>query len=434
MHLNTLTNYAPVDAITHRLIEACRISDDMRILLEGYGRVQNFNYDTYKVDPRPKVLLLGRWKHPSTKNKLACGINLNYLKDYEIVALQKALPEILKNRNLKMRYHAGKKLMDPKNTIGPNANAAQKMAAVKRGNVFVKYYRTYDENSIHAVTPDTLKFMVDKQAATAAHATTAKPTRAAGISTALDKSQDIKTARTAAARDKVDDVAAAKAAKDHEKTQKQAAQELGKMDHKPDDEQSVTDKAAKIKKKLDSVERKKQEKIDQQKEKDHDETAKDGVEFLHGVEKEHEVPPPDEDDEPIDAGIEIENRLVDLDVILEQLNISPPISWDNRQEYLKWHTFENFFKTHPSTGRPVVESATGSRFLALYDIIDNKLIIDMADSYAEMLYESGLDYDHTLCISYDGKSVDAFYEHINGPEKLSELMDGKLGHLISCIC
>ena len=104
---------------------------------EGYGRTHGFRYDNFDVDPRPSVLLLGRWRHPRTRNNLVGGINLNYLSDEEIETVRRSLTDILRSgRQLKSRYWAGKELIP---------------------DIFDKAYRTYDSKYVHAVTPGTLR-------------------------------------------------------------------------------------------------------------------------------------------------------------------------------------------------------------------------------------------------------------------------------------
>lgn len=107
------------------------------LITEGYGRVLNYNYDNFQVDPRPKVLLLGRWRHPRTRNNLVAGINLNYLSDDQVTRLRKVLPQILKSRNLRNRYWAGRELLP---------------------DIFNDMYRTYDSRYVHGITPATLRF------------------------------------------------------------------------------------------------------------------------------------------------------------------------------------------------------------------------------------------------------------------------------------
>ena len=107
------------------------------ILLEqGYGRVYNFRYDNYNVDPKPKVFGLGRWRHPATRNTLVCGINLNYLSEEEISQLRKALSAILAEKTIKNRYWKGMKLVP---------------------NIFINAYRTYNQDAINLISAETLR-------------------------------------------------------------------------------------------------------------------------------------------------------------------------------------------------------------------------------------------------------------------------------------
>jgi len=118
-----------------RLSEICYGRRDV-ILEAGYGRVFDFDYDKFRVDRRPKVLVLGRWRHPGTGNTLVCGINLNYLSSDELIALRKALGSILSKRRLKDRYWEGMRLL-PK--------------------IFKNYYRTYNQNEIDNISKETLR-------------------------------------------------------------------------------------------------------------------------------------------------------------------------------------------------------------------------------------------------------------------------------------
>jgi len=106
------------------------------VLCEGYGRRYDLSYDRFNIDPRPNVLALGRWvNHRGTK--LLCGINLNYLSDDQVVDLQKNLPTILGDRNLRRRV---RKLRG----LAPQ--------------IFDRAYRTYDQDHVRIIAPGTLKF------------------------------------------------------------------------------------------------------------------------------------------------------------------------------------------------------------------------------------------------------------------------------------
>jgi hypothetical protein len=108
----------------------------LSVINEGYGRVYNSKYSNYNVDPQPNVLALGRWvNHKNTR--LLCGINLRYLSDDQIVDLQKNLQYILSDRNLRRRVRRLRKVLP---------------------QVFDRAYRTYNQDHITIIAPDTLKF------------------------------------------------------------------------------------------------------------------------------------------------------------------------------------------------------------------------------------------------------------------------------------
>lgn len=110
----------------------------LKLILEaGYGRTYSFDYQNAQTDKRPRLLLLGKWRHPTTRNILLAGINLNYLSDDQLAAVRKNLKAIIQPRNLKSRYWKGKQLVP---------------------DVFETAYRTYDKDYVGSITKDTLKF------------------------------------------------------------------------------------------------------------------------------------------------------------------------------------------------------------------------------------------------------------------------------------
>jgi len=116
-------------------------------ITEGYGRTNEFDYTHFNVDPKPKVLKLGTWIHPNTRNVLVAGINLNYLNDNQIKKLRYYLPEILKDRNLRRRYWTGRRLLPDVFGEPPGKGA----------------YRTYRLDRIQAISPGTLRTMTPKE-------------------------------------------------------------------------------------------------------------------------------------------------------------------------------------------------------------------------------------------------------------------------------
>ena len=108
----------------------------LHVLCEGYGRVYNTSYSNANVDPRPSVLALGRWvNHKGTK--LLCGINLNYLSDDQTLDLQKNLQSILGDRNLRRRVRRLRSTLP---------------------QIFDRAYRTYNQDHVRIIAPETLKF------------------------------------------------------------------------------------------------------------------------------------------------------------------------------------------------------------------------------------------------------------------------------------
>jgi len=97
---------------------------------EGEAPKWGFRYDNWHNDPRPSILLLGAYTHPSTGNNLVGGINLNYLNDQERDNLARVLPQIMKTGNLYSRYHTGRRLLP---------------------QIFDTKYRTYDSKYIRGV-------------------------------------------------------------------------------------------------------------------------------------------------------------------------------------------------------------------------------------------------------------------------------------------
>lgn len=103
-----------------------------QVVAEGTGRIYAFKYPNYNDDPRPQVLVLGYWRHPTTGNNLLGGINLNYMTNDEVERVRKALPLILRSKSLKDRYRAGRRLLPA---------------------IFNQFYRTYNKDYVQQITP-----------------------------------------------------------------------------------------------------------------------------------------------------------------------------------------------------------------------------------------------------------------------------------------
>lgn len=77
----------------------------------GEGHRWQFDYENYQTDPKPDVLVLGTYKHPSTGNQLVGGINLHYISKRDQLDLRKLLPELSKIKGLKRRYRFGSRAL-----------------------------------------------------------------------------------------------------------------------------------------------------------------------------------------------------------------------------------------------------------------------------------------------------------------------------------
>lgn len=95
----------------------------------------SFDYQKYRNDPSPKILLLGSYRHPVTGNDLIGGINLNYLSPRQKLKLKKELPRLLQAKNLYARYHLGLSLLP---------------------DVFDAFYRTYNPSYIRGIRQDVI--------------------------------------------------------------------------------------------------------------------------------------------------------------------------------------------------------------------------------------------------------------------------------------
>ena len=94
-----------------------------------------FDYQRYRNDPSPKILVLGTYAHPVTGNNLVGGINLNYLSPRQKLQLRKQLPNLMTAKNLYDRYHLGLRTLP---------------------DIFDTYYRTYNPAFIRGIQQDVI--------------------------------------------------------------------------------------------------------------------------------------------------------------------------------------------------------------------------------------------------------------------------------------
>jgi len=332
-------------------------------MVEGYGRLYNFDYANYDTDPRPSVLVLGYWKHPTTGNTLLGGINLNYLHDDQILRLRQALKEILQVRGLKLRYRLGKRLLP---------------------DIF-KQYRTYNKDHVSAIGPSSLKFWDPEQ-------------------------ERIKQDK---GKKKQQLIAKAKELKKHK--------EAEKAKEEPPEQPDVV-KALALKRASQDRDREKeydddlkdQKAADQQQRKD--EVAQQDAALTPsttGLPKPARPAPPAPEPEPeIDllsdptpADLEEEPPLEEPeeeqeDVIESHDFIYSPrlgFVWDSPDAYIKWH--------QPNKFKLIEEQLPRLPRLSVYDISSGVLLTDRVSNHAIILEEAGWDYDHTVRFTHNGRTM-----------------------------
>lgn len=102
---------------------------------DGEGPRWSFDYQNFKADPSPDILMLGAYRHPNTGNNLVGGINLHYLSRQQIDRLAMELPNIMKAGNLYGRYQVGRRRLP---------------------DIFKSFYRTYNAEYIGGVNQGVL--------------------------------------------------------------------------------------------------------------------------------------------------------------------------------------------------------------------------------------------------------------------------------------
>jgi hypothetical protein len=106
---------------------------------DGEGPRWSFDYQNFKTDPAPDILMLGAYRHPNTGNNLVGGINLHYLSKQQIDKLAMELPNIMKAGNLYGRYQVGRRrLPDIFNSFYRTYNA-EYIGGVNQGVLYPKY-------------------------------------------------------------------------------------------------------------------------------------------------------------------------------------------------------------------------------------------------------------------------------------------------------
>jgi hypothetical protein len=309
----------------------------------------SFKYASYDTDPAPDILVLGNWKNPTTKNNLIAGVNLNYLSSGQFVKLRKAAKRIFSRDSLRARYRYLKSVLPD----------------------IAMYYRTYDAKYIKSIEHDEL----DSYTKTKSDAKDEK------VTTAADFGKAIHTSKPAKEIDKQTDELDREAWR-----MKRRLYEPEKQKRRTSPERIgiAGSKAAKKAKDARYVrDRKKLKELERQ------------VELARELRRQAELSrkpiEPEEPEEPSDTGEPIARRR--------------RRTGDYGPEYhLDDLGYESYIRNHQPDSKLIVESKHKNLF-AVFDIFTEQFIIDHVISHAEMLFDAGWDYDHTVLFETDGDEL-----------------------------
>lgn len=479
MILSDLLNCGVDDSIIAECLSRPTVmSETVRVLLETKLDLASFSYAKWKNDPKPKVVVLGRWTHPSTGNTLVCGINLNYLDDAQLETLKKILPQVVMKESLKARYWEGMTLA---------------------ADIFKTAYRTYNEKFINNIKmsdfdvpesapdaqqqdiepfnkptispePDRLASEVplpadddSVPAPTLSEPAKTKPLKVPETTpevtpetTPLDEPIEPVAEPIAAPEPKAEpEKALEKAPKPKPELEKQEKPKADKPEE-PKTKKGILNRARDLIKKLSGMVK---NKIGKNKQKKPEPSPSELAAQVHNdkptqantaKEKQQEVAeldrierhervlgtPPDQDltelpgDPPIEKPDIEEEFEVELNTILEEFAPIPRGIWRTPDEYIKLHSSDKFFDYQELLGNTVLECAKGTKFLSLFHIPTKSLIMDLAESHIEMLQEAQWEMNDTIRFSIIDGTPHIDYDDIKVRPLAEALVKSDFGTLL----
>lgn len=462
MHLNRLLGCSVHDAgIAVRLMPT-HASETISVLTEAAVQVANFNYSKAKNDPRPQVMVFGKWRHPKTGNELVCGVNLNYLDSDQKSRLDKALPEILAQDSLKSKYWI-----------------AMSMAP----DIMKTAYRTYDEKFIVGFSGKNVEVgepsvPEPKQQKTAP--LPPPPDEDKKIEPVVPKDKLVppmvepaKKVRLPEKPDKppetpTEPLDVPVQPKDPETKQKQpkAADGPKEPTKKPEPKgfrakltQGLSNLISKVKNRL--FKNKKTPTIKPEASKPSDQTVEKELNKVKNIESrakvvnepipktpEQEISKLDKLEDSQKAASEVEKlkELEDkeknlpesldsrLNAILESYKTPLATKWKSPEHYITTHSPSNFFGYDPELNGMVLDYANGSKLIAIYNIVEDKIVLDLSDSQSQMLAETGWDLEDTVRIMIEDNGIKVDFEHPNGVEICEEILNSPFGALLRGVC
>ena len=480
MLLHEIAHHNSNDAIVEAFTRDNRLL--YQLLTEGGIQIAGFTYDNAKTDPKPRVLVLtpttdtvapdvpgngsmpSRFVNPKTKTELVCGINLNYLTNSQKKALWKILPQVAAKDSTKARYWEVATLL-------PDV---------------IKAYRTYNSEHINAIRIKDLNIepaIPEPEQQAVEPLAKPAPEEKPVVKQEPDEQPKVQPKEPIVAEPKLEPKLEPEpestpipaepepTAEPSKPTAPAPAPQVPEVAPRP---QPVAPQPQKkpgvlskiggaikrfgsaIKNKLfrnKEIERPKlppTPEIDKNREltklgqieQDHttnpanelDDIAKEHgnpANELDDIAKQHENPASElddiakkhEDEHPQES---FEQR---LNTILERYSYRRPYNWTN-EEYVYWHHPERFFEYNENVRSTILEHADGCQLLAIYNIIEDRTIIDLANSLEEMLHNAGWDRTDTIRFYCDGGRVRAAYNNINYREIAEQVAISPLGHLL----
>ena len=336
-------------------------STDMCHLLAEASKILKFKYDRGVHDPKPRVLVLGRWLHPKTSNALVAGLNLNYLNDDEIDQLRDNIGLITKPDSLKNKYWTGRSLL-PK--------------------IWRKAWRTYDEKFIRL-----------------AKAVEFEPT-----------DSDYQTSQSKQVAPEPDDK---RQQKELDKLKATAANVAGDAPKKPEGLGSKISRLSKdtLRRLADLVKRKLFRNRSKAKAKEADDVL--------DIEREKQAEIEKEKEEAADLDMELKDLESDdmteesYDRLAESVLKPKNLVWKNSSQYVHWHSIENFCEHQDKLRGSILDYSHGTSVHIIHNTITGDTIVDLADHISEVLSKAGWDWDHTIRTTIDDSISIEYPEVIN---------------------
>jgi hypothetical protein len=331
------------------------------LLYEDVPRAK-FAYTNYQQDPRPDVFAMSRQTNPDTGNDLVYGINLNYLSKDQLRGLLEVAPQVVNVPEAK-RYDALKYL-------APD---------------LTDYYRSYNNDYMHEIEASDLSGYMNKMV-DEPELYPADKERVKTRELVKDVEQDIKVDKAKEREDGEDEYLKA-ARKSWETDRRLHDPDTGEINDPDDTPDSFDGDSA--------------EKYIQSRGKDIDRRAE--VERLA-----NQIDDLDNFDDELETRDEIGDLVHQLP---ESVQYYPSVGfvWGSPDNYIKYHSPNEFIRCRDNFGS-ILEHSFGSSMFGVYDLISNKLVIDIVRSPKEILHEAGWGSSHTVLFEKSGDDMIVLYQ------------------------